>query len=119
MESTFGTAHQAGSTGSALAQLGVAEIGQITWAVLLIALAAIVGFVGLGVYRARQNAVGDSRYQELIERATAADGRVAEGAQATVAELRGVRTDLGAVRDELVEVKQRLAELERLLSQIG
>jgi hypothetical protein len=101
------------------ADLDVAQTTMIASTALVIVLAAIVGFVALGFYRARQTSASTAQYRALAERTADAEERNAEAASATTAELQGMRVELRATRDELVEVRQRLTELERLLSQIG
>jgi hypothetical protein len=99
--------------------LNIAELSTVASAVVLVALVTVVAFVGLGLYRARHSAADAAQYRALAEQATAAEIKVADGTQATAAELKGVRSDLQAARDELVQVTRRLAALETLLSQIG
>ncbi|MEE6258280.1 hypothetical protein [Plantactinospora sonchi] len=97
----------------------IAQTATITSMVLVVVLAAVVAFVALGFYRTRRSSDGEERYQALVERSADTEARFAQGAEATVTELRGLRTELHEAREELAEVKQRLAGLERLLSQIG
>ncbi|MEN3610143.1 hypothetical protein AAH979_11385 [Plantactinospora sp. ZYX-F-223] len=101
------------------ADLDIAQTATIASAALAVALAAVVGFVGLGFYRARRSTAGEAAYRVLVERVVEAETRTAEATAATAEELTGLRAELRGTRDEMTEVKQRLAELERLLSQIG
>ncbi|GAB3157362.1 hypothetical protein GCM10027290_58100 [Micromonospora sonneratiae] len=106
------------STTSVVA-MDLAKITSIGSMVMVVALVAIVAFVGLGVYRARHSATRETQYRALAEQASAAEARFADGTQATVAELKGMRADLQSTHAELVAVKQRLAAVEKLLSQVG
>jgi 5-bromo-4-chloroindolyl phosphate hydrolysis protein len=83
----------------------MAQTSTIAFAVIVVAMIAVAGFVGIGIYRARYAAAREEGYRKLAERS-------ADSTQATAEELKGVRTELG-------EVQQRLAALEKLLSQIG
>ncbi|SCL46256.1 hypothetical protein GA0070606_0951 [Micromonospora citrea] len=104
---------------TAAAEGDIAQIGIVTSTVMVIALVAIVAFVALGVYRARHSAAREAHYRGLAEQASVTQARSAESAQQTVAELKGLRSDVRATRTELAQVRERLTELERLLSQIG
>ncbi|GAB2927348.1 hypothetical protein GCM10027280_13440 [Micromonospora polyrhachis] len=99
--------------------LDLAQTASIGSMVMLVALVAIVAFVGLSVYRTRHSATRETHYRTLAEQATTAEARFADGTQATVVELQGVRAELKNTHTELAAVKQRLAALEKLLSQIG
>jgi 5-bromo-4-chloroindolyl phosphate hydrolysis protein len=83
----------------------MAQTTTIAAAVIVLAMIAVAGLIGIGIYRARYAAAREQGYRVLAERS-------ADSAQATADELKGVRTELG-------EVRQRLAALEKLLSQIG
>ena len=85
--------------------MDIAQTTTIASAAIVVVLIAVAGLIGTGLYRARYAAAREEGYRTLAERG-------ADGAQATAAELQGVRTELG-------EVRQRLAALEKLLSQIG
>ena len=99
--------------------LDIAQTASIGSMVAIVALVAIVAFVGLSVYRTRHSAARETQYRTLAEQATAAEAKIADGTQATLAELQGMRADLQNTHAELVAVKQRLDALEKLLSQIG
>ncbi|MDG4798914.1 hypothetical protein [Micromonospora sp. WMMD1082] len=101
------------------AELDIAQTATITSAALAVALAAVVGFVSLGFYRARRSTAGEAAYHALVERVVDAETRSAEATAAALEELTGLRAEVRGARDEMTEVKRRLAELERLLSQIG
>ena len=83
----------------------MAQISTIAFAVIVVAVIAVAGFAGIGLYRARYAAAREEGYRALAQRS-------ADSTQATADELKGVRAELG-------EVQQRLAALEKLLSQIG
>jgi 5-bromo-4-chloroindolyl phosphate hydrolysis protein len=85
--------------------LDIAQTSTIAFAVIIVAVIAVAGLVGIGMYRARYAAAREEGYRTLAERS-------ADSTQATAEELKGVRAELG-------EVRQRLAALEKLLSQIG
>lgn len=102
-----------------IAQPDIAQTSVIAATVMVVVLTAVVAFVALGFYRARRSSDGETRYHELLARTTETEARIAQGTEATLTELKGLRTDVQAVREELAEVKERLAGLERLLSQIG
>ncbi|MEV4200421.1 hypothetical protein [Micromonospora globbae] len=97
----------------------IAQVGIITSTVMVIALVAITAFVALGVYRARHSAAREAHYRGLAEQAGETQARLAEDSRQTVAELKGLRSDVQATQAELGRVRERLTELERLLSQIG
>ncbi|MEU8662223.1 hypothetical protein [Actinoplanes philippinensis] len=78
--------------------MDIAQTSVIAVAVIVVAVAATIGLIAFGVYRARFAAAREDDYRQLA-------GRVAD-------DLTGVRTELG-------EVRQRLAALEKLLTQIG
>ena len=85
--------------------LEMAQTSTIAFAVIVLAVLAVAGLVGIGVYRARYAAAREEGYRTLAERS-------ADSTRATADELKGVRAELG-------EVQRRLAALEKLLSQIG
>lgn len=85
--------------------MDMAQTSTIAVAVILVALIVVGGIAGIGVHRARHSLAREEGYRALAERG-------ADSAEATAAELKGVRAELG-------EVRQRLAALEKLLSQIG
>lgn len=118
MSRASGTAINVGQS-MPTAQSDIAQTATIASTVLVVALVAVVAVVVLGFLRARRASDGDDRYHALVERTTDAEARLADGTEATITELKGLRTDLREAREELAEVKERLAGLERLLSQIG
>jgi cell shape-determining protein MreC len=102
-----------------VAQPGLAATSVVAWTVMVVVLTTVVALVALGFYRTRRSSADERRYHEVMARVTDTEARFARGNEATLAELRGLRTDVQATRAELAEVKERLAGLERLLSQIG